>query len=39
MQPRLVYGKAARAQFSAEELVKQTVVVIAIDGWNRLATA
>ena len=31
--------EAARAQFSAEELVKLTVVVIAINGWNRLATA
>ena len=29
--------EAARAQFSAEELVKLTVVVIAINGWNRLA--
>jgi AhpD family alkylhydroperoxidase len=29
--------EAARAQFSAEELIKQTVVVIAINGWNRLA--
>ena len=31
--------EAARAQFSAEELVKLTVVVIAINGWNRLAIA
>src|ERR671919_2269473 len=31
--------EAARSQFSAEELVKLTVVVIAINGWNRLATA
>jgi AhpD family alkylhydroperoxidase len=31
--------EAARAQFSAEELVKLTVVVIAINGWNRLAVA
>jgi AhpD family alkylhydroperoxidase len=31
--------EAARAQFSAEELIKLTVVVIAIDGWNRLAIA
>src|SRR5918997_6809263 len=31
--------EAARAQFSAEELVKLTVVVIAINGWNRLGTA
>ena len=31
--------EAARAQFSAEELVKLTVVVIAVNGWNRLATA
>ena len=31
--------EAARAQFSAEELVKLTVVVIAINGWNRLALA
>ena len=29
--------EAARSQFSAEELVKLTVVVIAINGWNRLA--
>ena len=29
--------EAARAQFSAEELVKLTVVVIAINGWNRRA--
>ncbi|HVG29492.1 MAG TPA: carboxymuconolactone decarboxylase family protein [Pyrinomonadaceae bacterium] len=29
--------EAARAQFSAEELVKLTVVVIAINGWNRPA--
>ena len=31
--------EAARAQFSAEELVKLTAAVIAINGWNRLATA
>jgi AhpD family alkylhydroperoxidase len=31
--------EAARAQFSAEELVKLTVVVIAVNGWNRLAAA
>ena len=31
--------EAARAQFSAEELVKLTVVVIAVNGWNRLAIA
>ena len=31
--------EAARAHFSAEELVKLTVVVIAVNGWNRLATA
>ena len=31
--------EAARAQFSEEELIKLTVVVIAINGWNRLATA
>ena len=31
--------EAARAQFSAEELIKLTVVVLAIDGWNRLATS
>jgi AhpD family alkylhydroperoxidase len=31
--------EAARAQFSAEELVKLTVVVIAVNSWNRLATA
>ncbi|HEY9404638.1 MAG TPA: carboxymuconolactone decarboxylase family protein [Pyrinomonadaceae bacterium] len=29
--------EAARAQFSAEELVKLTVVVIAVNGWNRLS--
>ncbi len=32
------YG-AARAQFSEEELIKLTVVVIATNGWNRLANA
>ena len=26
--------EAARAQFSAEELIKLTVVVVAVDGWN-----
>jgi AhpD family alkylhydroperoxidase len=31
--------KAARAQFSEEELVKLTVVVIAINRWNWLAIA
>ena len=31
--------EAARAQFSAEELIKLTVVINAINGWNRLATA
>jgi AhpD family alkylhydroperoxidase len=31
--------KAARAQFSAEELIKLTVLVNAINGWNRLAVA
>jgi AhpD family alkylhydroperoxidase len=31
--------KAARAQFSEEELVKLTVVVNAINRWNRLAVA
>ena len=31
--------EAARAQFSAEELIKLTVVVIAANGWNRLAVA
>jgi alkylhydroperoxidase family enzyme len=31
--------EAARAQFSAEELIKLTVVVSAINGGNRLATA
>ena len=29
--------EAARAQFSAEELIKLTVVVVAVNGWNRLA--
>jgi AhpD family alkylhydroperoxidase len=29
----------ARAHFSAEELVNLTMAVIAINGWNRLATA
>lgn len=28
---------AARAQFSEEELVKLTMAIIAINGWNRLA--
>ena len=31
--------EAARAQFSEEELIKLTVVVVAINGWNRLAVA
>jgi AhpD family alkylhydroperoxidase len=31
--------EAARAQFSEEELVKLTMAVIAINGWNRLAIA
>ena len=31
--------EAVRAQFSEEELVKLTMGVIAINGWNRLATA
>jgi AhpD family alkylhydroperoxidase len=31
--------EAARAQFSTEELIKLTVVVIAINGWNRTAVA
>ncbi len=31
--------KAARAQFSEEELIKLTVVVIAINRWNWLAVA
>jgi AhpD family alkylhydroperoxidase len=31
--------EAARAQFSAEELIKLTVVVVAINGWNRQAAA
>ncbi|MET0648339.1 MAG: carboxymuconolactone decarboxylase family protein [Pyrinomonadaceae bacterium] len=31
--------EAARAQFSEEELVKLTVVVNAVNGWNRLAVA
>jgi AhpD family alkylhydroperoxidase len=31
--------EAARAQFGAEELVKLTMAVIAINGWNRLAIA
>ena len=31
--------EAARAQFSAEELIKLTVVVNAVNGWNRLALA
>jgi alkylhydroperoxidase family enzyme len=29
--------EAARSQFSEEELVKLTMAVIAINGWNRLA--
>ena len=31
--------EAARAQFGEEELVKLTMAVIAINGWNRLAIA
>jgi alkylhydroperoxidase family enzyme len=31
--------EAARAQFSEEELVKLTLAVIEINGWNRLAIA
>ena len=31
--------EAARAQFSEEELVKLTMAIIAINGWNRLAIA
>lgn len=31
--------EAARAQFSEEELIKLTVVVTAVNGWNRLAVA
>jgi AhpD family alkylhydroperoxidase len=31
--------EAARAQFSEEELVKLTMAVITINGWNRLAIA
>lgn len=31
--------EAARAQFSEEELVKLTMAVISINGWNRLAIA
>jgi len=31
--------EAARTQFSEEELVKLTMAVIAINGWNRLAIA
>src|SRR3954468_11975487 len=31
--------EAARAQFSEEELVKLTLAVITINGWNRLAIA
>jgi AhpD family alkylhydroperoxidase len=31
--------EAARAQFSDEDLVKLTMAVIAINGWNRLAIA
>jgi AhpD family alkylhydroperoxidase len=36
--PDEVYGEA-RAQFSEEELVSLTLAVVAINGWNRLATA
>src|ERR687893_1173847 len=31
--------EAARAQFGEEELVKLTMAIIAINGWNRLAIA
>jgi AhpD family alkylhydroperoxidase len=31
--------EAARAQFGEEELVKLTMAVVAINGWNRLAIA
>jgi AhpD family alkylhydroperoxidase len=31
--------EAARAQFSEEELVKLTMAILAINGWNRLAIA
>jgi AhpD family alkylhydroperoxidase len=31
--------EAVRAQFSEEELVKLTMAIIAINGWNRLAIA
>ena len=31
--------ESARAQFSEEELVKLTMAIIAINGWNRLAIA
>ena len=31
--------EAARAQFSEEEMVKLTMAIIAINGWNRLAIA
>ena len=31
--------EAARSQFSEEELVKLTMAIIAINGWNRLAIA
>jgi AhpD family alkylhydroperoxidase len=31
--------EAARAQFSEEELVKLTMAIITINGWNRLAIA
>src|SRR5918998_1566923 len=31
--------EAARAQFSEEEIVKLTMAIIAINGWNRLAIA
>jgi hypothetical protein len=38
-QPSDEEYEAARAQFSEEELVKLTMAVIAINGWNRLAIA
>ena len=31
--------EAARAEFSEEELVKLTMAIITINGWNRLAIA
>ena len=31
--------EAARAQFNDEELVKLTMAIIAINGWNRLSIA